>query len=1842
MDTYGPLIQKIRVPQPSLQRLAVISIFRKLRSSASKLDFQSNTSRDALYNCLHCEELAVLDQTVRELCLLVKDGILEPHLAFQELLAGLEACNARSLSLFVKGIGLLCRIAVEKEPSWLIGPPDLHPFVKVFGCRVEVHNELIQQLILQILHMESLNSRDVVKFVRPFLMLTVLQASISSASSFFVRRLLSTLASLACSLSSEGLPIFKTLIESLKYFPWESSEDFACLIACAEDLVDAFEAILKQMAGSEELVNEAQALGTDLMDILLSYRYPWKLTIGIEPIMELSKRVVLIQKSYTLSYLPDFSAIVASLFCILIATEIEHEQLSILKLSTLLVKWRHESEYVRGRHGVCYGEELLFVLPITHLMVSPSKCIKDAAADLLHVLESVVVDLLSAPMNIALINEGPPSTSRPETVVRRLFRYLWLQDHSYSADVYCLLLTCKSQFKSNEIPDKMKSWLDQLRLYCLGSSGGLKSTSVFQLQDYQTRGMPSLLGAVASALVMHQTLGCPAIEALTAIGMMEPRLDVSLLLVTLFYSKILCTNLSNSNEVLVKLLGMLPSLASHSSMVPLIIQTILPMLHRDAKPILIATSVRLLSKTWEVSDRVFAHLRGALLPTAFADSASERDLGISLAASVRDVCKKDADRGVDIILSVSACIESKVSTVQALGLESLGHLCEADVVDFYTAWDVIQQHLLDYSKDPIVACSLCILLRWAATDVEAYPEPSKSILQILVEIATSRHIGYGDRWVKARVSAFKSLNHYEVGHIQQTIPDFLSQKVDWLLSESDPQVLRAIEELEIKIMAYEHVNRRRFGREKKLLVKKVEKLLSVLPQVFFSSGHRDTAVGIYPGTALFCLAFPVPKYHQGRGMQKELQKFQDVYEGVVTEITVTLNLSRNIVFALLAIQSWQIFMSRWIRAIMLFDTEELFGTNERRSTMAADCILKVLCRIAEGSIPRAAENIALAIGSLCMVLPHPAHSIISIASMFLLDWLHQHEHEYKQWPAAISLGLVSGCLHGTDWEKKFHIVNTLLKVLYGSNNSLVQGACGVGLGFTCLDLFARNEVGNDLGIDEGNYKMKEVELLRMIVRALARMIALMCPSNMAVKDLCQYNPIGVGHFQEEKEAVGSAGASCKNLKDDVWGGAGLIIGLGSCVPAIYRSGDHKTVLKIKQILMSWIPHVNVNIHSYENVPMLSLSVGSCLALPTIVALCQRAEMGDDNLDPLVIGYRELISELSKVNKFGTSHQNLTMASCIGAGNLISCILDEGVYPIRVELIKSLLEMMRDAYMKPNSPCVHLGGMFGVVNALGAGAGLLTRTSSWFCSQIDSNEIASSYINGPILSSPICEPLSTSLMQEIFLVARESENQEMRSSAAWSMSFLRNRWLSRDLPAVNSFQSYPVDSKPVSQNFPEDSAVWKFCLWLIDLNFSKMSTSAPANTVASVLRCLARAPRLPSALDWGIIIRRCMKYGDHASINHNSDQSLERGTVRVECLALSFAHAQHVIPLLCFLDELFELARFQLLEVPLKSFLLAHLVDMMKLLSKSRMEKLYNGMFEFFSSPSSSYMDYDPNTKKSLRASFWKGLQICPSGPIGTTLSLSILDKCLDSMFVLLPPWPSDDCDQEWSEAITCLGQAQQEWLVNILLVQETDSTLGKLSNEAAKRIFLRARLVMNDRSPLSELMKLLPYVLNKDSDGFWRVLLEVAAAVQCAEISIKQQWLIDTIDIGCITEYPSTALRFLGLLSSCWCHYAVVLISNPDSVLRDLPVTLPSLFLSGAWKPVVEALAAKLWAFLERIHGWAAHLEGGDKEKFQGSIDKSQESMSSFLLLVLHATCIHLKDYLPFELQLRLASMEIV
>lgn len=62
------------------------------------------------------------------------------------------------------------------------------------------------------------------------------------------------------------------------------------------------------------------------------------------------------------------------------------------------------------------------------------------------------------------------------------------------------------------------------------------------------------------------------------------------------------------------------------------------------------------------------------------------------------------------------------------------------------------------------------------------------------------------------------------------------------------------------------------------------------------------------------------------------------------------------------------------------------------------------------------------------MLPQSAHTVISAALKFLFNWLFQFEHEHRQWSAAISLGVISSCLHVTDHKQKFQNISGLIEV----------------------------------------------------------------------------------------------------------------------------------------------------------------------------------------------------------------------------------------------------------------------------------------------------------------------------------------------------------------------------------------------------------------------------------------------------------------------------------------------------------------------------------------------------------------------------------------------------------------------------------------------------------------------------------------------------------------------------------------------------------------------------------------------------------------------------------------------
>ncbi|XP_071915572.1 protein RST1 isoform X5 [Coffea arabica] len=1745
MDAYNPLLERTRVPQPCLQKFAVISIFEKLRNAPPHLDPDSDPGREAITYCLHSTFAGVVDQSVREVCRLVKDSKMDLSRGLLELQSGLEASGPRFVNLFVKALGFLVSCGFQKNPSsFRFQSPETHPFVKILSCRVEVQCELVQQVGNFMVKNKHLGITKVCDFLRPLLNYSFIQVPVVASFRCFATSLVSSITSLSCSFPPEAIPVIKLLMGCLRFFPRRDAQDLAVLLQLLECTVDAYVVVLRQLVGMRLLVHEVQFCGLELVEAIFSLHKDLRMHLhGVENISEMSRHLLAVQKDLGLSYLPDFSSVILSLIIPLIQSELEQEHIAILKVLLFLLEWKQENVYNVTRAASNLNEELLFIFPVINIMSSPSIVVKKVAVAVISSLENIFIDLLVSTRSGRATERKFPSISTPGCIIYRFLHHLWFQDPSSLSCAFYLKVSSTESYidEGNDTPKSCTSLLRDYSLQIAEKKKSIQPLSMFQQIFISDTSF--FLGAIASVLLMHQKLGNCSIDLLAVTGNMNPELGVSLMLVILFCIHAFSTKDKDIDfhSMLLKLLAKLPSLASHSAMLPLIVQTVTPMLHKDAKPVLYATATRLICKTWEINDRVFGNLQGVLGPQKFVEMATKKDVCISMAASVRDVCRKDPDRGVDLILSVEACIENEDPLVQSLGFQSLAHLCEADVIDFYTAWDVIAKHVLRYTSNAVVA----------------------------------------------------------------------------------------------------YRNRRRYVNEQRVSKSNVEKLLDVFPQVVFPTGSKSR-VRELPGAALFCLSF-APLDMINRGMLKDLEEVNAKFENALLEIASSLQLSRNILVALITLQSWKSFMQRWMKVQLMLLDAKAHSTVLDRTSKAANNILKIVRRISDECIPSSAENFALAIGALCSSV----HTVKSSASKFLLDWLFQYEHECRQWSAAISLGLVSSCLHVTDCKQKYENIKALLEVLSISKNTLVKGACGVGLGFSCQDLLTRvdSECNPQL---EKEHKRQEVELLRNIIGVLARSL---CQFAQSSADILQQLAACVPFVMDECDpdiSVELVHENDDDLEEDIWGVAGLILGLGSSVSALYRSGANDAVINIKEWIFSCIPDLNPSLQKdmiFERREMV-LSVGSCLALPIVVAFCQRVELIDDSeIEQLVSHFVELISELLSVENSGTFNQSLLMVSCVGAGNLLSTIMNGGVHSLKVDNIKEILSLLRKSYSSPHPPYVHLGAILGIVSALGADIGLLAQYAPYLQAGISFDQkLESSRIRGPLLSNPFFEPELTSLVREIFHIAQSSDNNQLQQFAAWGISFLWHCSWFRPPQKENTFEEDAVGS--VSQRLPKDSLVIKVSLWLMHLD-PGMQMGATSNVVSVItaLRCLSYASRLPK-LDWGAIIRRCMRYEDQVAKLCTPESSVKKGVVRQECLLFSLSHANQFHSLLVFLDELSDLSRFRTLDLNLQSCLLLHLADLIKIFSLSRVEKLFDDVTNYFSWLVSSEQ-YSTEEKSLLRASCWKGLYLCLDEEfLDAQHHMSNLENCMKMLFAFLPAVAiGESCSgilKEWSEAVRCLRKANQGWLLDLLKAPEgTFMEDNGQFFEVVKKIQAKARLVRIGSIPLNELGRLKACMLNTRSQVIWNVLVEVAATLQHAEESIKRQWLLDTLQISCVTSYPSTALRFLGLLCGNYCKYMPVLVVDADTVLSDLPVTLASVLLDCSFGGVAEAVVLSLWTLTERLYAWALCRSKDNYTPSQRSIDRTEDEMAALLLKVTHHACVLLNNHLPVDKRLELANMVV-
>ncbi|MCI23487.1 putative resurrection protein, partial [Trifolium medium] len=98
-----------------------------------------------------------------------------------------------------------------------------------------------------------------------------------------------------------------------------------------------------------------------------------------------------------------------------------------------------------------------------------------------------------------------------------------------------------------------------------------------------------------------------------------------------------------------------------------------------------------------------------------------------------------------------------------------------------------------------------------------------------------------------------------------------------------------------------------------------------------------------PGAALLCFSF-TPKNVNEHQASKRPRYVHAAYENALKEIAASLHLSRNILLALMALQSWKDFMRRWVKAYILsYDAKAQLSVLDKTSKAASDILKVKIC-----------------------------------------------------------------------------------------------------------------------------------------------------------------------------------------------------------------------------------------------------------------------------------------------------------------------------------------------------------------------------------------------------------------------------------------------------------------------------------------------------------------------------------------------------------------------------------------------------------------------------------------------------------------------------------------------------------------------------------------------------------------------------------------------------------------------------------------------------------------------------------------------------------------------------------
>ncbi|CAB4275262.1 unnamed protein product [Prunus armeniaca] len=206
--------------------------------------------------------------------------------------------------------------------------------------------------------------------------------------------------------------------------------------------------------------------------------------------------------------------------------------------------------------------------------------------------------------------------------------------------------------------------------------------------------------------------------------------------------------------------------------------------------------------------------------------------------------------------------------------------------------------------------------------------------------------------------------------------------------------------------------------------------------------------------------------------------------------------------------------------------------------------------------------------------------------------------------------------------------------------------------------------------------------------------------------------------------------------------------------------------------------------------------------------------------------------------------------------------------------------------------------------------------------------------------------------------------------------------------------------------------------------------------------------------------------------------------------------------------------------------------------------------------------------------------------------ISHIEKGMEVLFSLMPAMQLPAIGgvgqlrtvEEWSEAVRGFRKARKSFPGDL---QQRDGQLI----EVLKKVQTKAKLVRIGSIPLTELGRLKAWILNTESNGMWDALVDVVAALQHADGSVKRQWLVDAVELAVyLASFHGRHCNFLGCYLVAGANTCLFLILDQLTVLSDYQSPFPLLLSDSSWGGVAGIVVPSLFASTERIYNWAIHI----------------------------------------------------